>query len=220
MAGCADAADVSPGSPQPVNHNTQTATPTTAAAADRLSATGRGRWPQRTRVDIAGSALQPFGRRPERSSAHNGQPPDRKELLAHALSSIAAMASTRGLAVIAVDPAHTSRWASKYRWRHTLNCSSGHCCSSHHAAAVVIARRGLGLGARRKACERSIKRCDCPTKPTPSGVGVGGAKTRTAQTAGRGCVSAPLKTRRQPRTQRSATPFGAPLRAPPVPRHR
>ena len=150
-------------------------------------------------------------------------------------ATIAAMASIRGLVVIAVDPAYTSRWASKYRWHHTLNCSSGHRCSSHHGAAVVIARRGLGLGARRKAYERSIKRCDCPTKPTPptSGVG-GGAKTRTTQTADRGCVSAPLKTRRQPRlgrkttrrlkgssrTQRSATPFGATLRAPPVPRHR
>ena len=136
-------------------------------------------------------------------------------------ATIAAMASTRDLAVIAVDPAYTSRWARKYRWQHTLNCSSGHRCSSHHAAAAVIARRGLGLGARRKANERSIKRCDCPTKPTPPGVGVGGAKT------------APRKTRRQPRqgqkttrrpkgpshTQRSATPFGATLRAPPAPQH-
>ena len=151
-------------------------------------------------------------------------------------ATIAAMASTRGLAVIAVDPAYTSRWAGKYRWHHTLNCSSDHRCSSHHGAAVVIARRGLGLGARRKAYERSIKRCDCPAKPTPptNGGGVGAAKTRTTQTAGRGCVSAPLKTRRQPRmgrkttrrpkgssrTQRSATPFGATLRAPPVPQHR
>ena len=117
-------------------------------------------------------------------------------------ATIAAMAYTRNLAVIAVDPAYTSRWASKYRWQHTLNCSSDHRCSSHHAAAVVIARRGLGLGARRKAYERSIKRCDCPTKPTPptKGVGVGAAKTRTTQTAGRGCVTAPRKTRRQPRT--------------------
>ena len=151
-------------------------------------------------------------------------------------TTIAAMASTRGLAVIAVDPAYTSRWASKYRWQHTLNCSSEHRCSSHHAAAAVIARRGLGLGARRKAYERSIKRCDCPAKPTPptNGVGVGAAKARTTQPADRGCVTAPLKTRRQPRmgrkttrrlkgpgrTQRSATPFGAPLRAPPVPQHR
>ena len=149
-------------------------------------------------------------------------------------ATIVAMAHTRGLAVIAVDPAHTSRWASKYRWRHTLDCSSGHRCSSHHGAAVVIARRGLGSGARRKAYERSIKRCDRPTKPTPPGVGVGGAKTRTTQPADRGCVTAPRKTRRQPRmgrkttrrlngtgrTQRSATPFGAPLRAPPVPQHR
>ena len=107
-------------------------------------------------------------------------------------ATIAAMASTRGLAVIAVDPAYTSRWARKYRWQHTLNCSSEHRCSSHHGAAVVIARRGLGLGARRKAYERSIKRCDCPAKPTPPGVGVGGAKARTTQTAGRGCVTCTL----------------------------
>ena len=32
-------------------------------------------------------------------------------------ATIAAMSSIRGLAVIAVDPAYTSRWASKYRWR-------------------------------------------------------------------------------------------------------
>ena len=111
-------------------------------------------------------------------------------------ATLTAMAPNRGLAVIAVDAAHTSRWARQHRWQHTLNCSSGHCCSSHHAAAAVIARRGLGLGARPKADERSIQRCDCPSTPS----GVGRAKARTTQPRGRGCgcVTAPPKTRRQP----------------------
>ena len=157
-----------------------------------------------------------------------------------------------GLAALRTQPTlggGSQRWldrrAGRRRARQPLRCSqislAAHSELFERASlrqpsccCVVIARRGLGLGARRKAYERSIKRCDCPAKPTPPGVGVGGAKTRTTQPADRGCVTAPLKTRRQPRmgrkttrrlkgpsrTQRSATPFGAPLRAPPVPRHR
>jgi IS605 OrfB family transposase len=59
------------------------------------------------------------------------------------------MAYNVGIAVIAVDPAYTSRWAAQH-WlapmqRHHPDLTG------HHAAALVIGRRGLGLRARRRA---------------------------------------------------------------------
>ena len=59
------------------------------------------------------------------------------------------MARNAGMAVIAVDPAYTSRWAAQHwlapmRQRHPR-------LTGHHAAAFVIGRRGLGLRARRRA---------------------------------------------------------------------
>jgi hypothetical protein len=59
------------------------------------------------------------------------------------------MACNAGMAVIAVDPACTSRWAAQHwlapmRQRHPR-------LTGHHAAAFVIGRRGLGLRARRRA---------------------------------------------------------------------
>lgn len=57
------------------------------------------------------------------------------------------MACNAGVAVIAVDPAYTSRWGAQH-WlalmRHHHPTLTG-----HHAAALVIGRRGLGLRARR-----------------------------------------------------------------------
>jgi hypothetical protein len=60
------------------------------------------------------------------------------------------MAANHGLWVIAVDPAWTSVWGRRY-WQAPLNQSTKRSVtvSSHHAAAVVIGRRRLGLGARR-----------------------------------------------------------------------
>jgi hypothetical protein len=59
------------------------------------------------------------------------------------------MTRNTGLAVVAVDPAYTSRWGAEH-WlvpmrEHYPNTSG------HHAAAVVIGRRALGHRARRKA---------------------------------------------------------------------
>jgi IS605 OrfB family transposase len=62
------------------------------------------------------------------------------------------MATNRGLAVVAVDPAYTSRWGAQY-WLGALQQISP-VASGHHAAALVIARRGLGQRARRR------ERCD------------------------------------------------------------
>jgi IS605 OrfB family transposase len=59
------------------------------------------------------------------------------------------MAGNTGMAVIAVDPAYTSRWAAQ----HWLPAMQQHHpkLTGHHAAAFVIGRRGLGLRARRRA---------------------------------------------------------------------
>jgi hypothetical protein len=61
------------------------------------------------------------------------------------------MATNAGLWVVAVDPAWTSVWGGRY-WQTPLNQSTRDsvAVSRHHAAAVVIARRGHGLGARRR----------------------------------------------------------------------
>jgi len=61
------------------------------------------------------------------------------------------MAANHGLWVIAVDPAWTSVWGRRY-WQTPLNQSTKRSVtvSGHHAAAVVIGRRGLGFGARRR----------------------------------------------------------------------
>jgi hypothetical protein len=59
------------------------------------------------------------------------------------------MANNTGLAVIAVDPAYTSRWAAQH-WLAPLRQLHPQ-LTGHHAAALVIGRRGLGLRARRRA---------------------------------------------------------------------
>jgi biotin carboxylase len=62
------------------------------------------------------------------------------------------MATNNGVAVIAVDPAYTSRWGAEH-WLDALEQISPE-ASGHHAAALVIGRRGLGHRARRR------ERCD------------------------------------------------------------
>lgn len=64
------------------------------------------------------------------------------------------MAANAGLWVVAVDPGWTSKWGQHY-WQAPLSRESTRTRSSvtvtrHHAAAVVIGRRGLGHGARRR----------------------------------------------------------------------
>jgi hypothetical protein len=64
------------------------------------------------------------------------------------------MAHNRGLAVVSVDPAYTSRWGAQH-WQAPLTVShtkttSADQPSRHHAAAVVIARRSQGHSAKRR----------------------------------------------------------------------
>ncbi len=61
------------------------------------------------------------------------------------------MAAGRGIAVIGVDPAYTSRWGNQH-WRKPLQqqTSDPATVTAHHGAAAAIGRRGLGLAIRRR----------------------------------------------------------------------
>jgi len=56
------------------------------------------------------------------------------------------MASRRGIAVIGVDAAYTSRWGAQH-WHKPLQqqTSDPAAVTRHHGAAAAIGRRGLGL---------------------------------------------------------------------------
>jgi len=54
------------------------------------------------------------------------------------------MAANVGLAVIAVNPAYTSRWGREHWLAPLQEQASPVPASGHHAAAVVIGRRALG----------------------------------------------------------------------------
>ncbi|WP_330297191.1 hypothetical protein [Streptomyces sp. NBC_00503] len=63
---------------------------------------------------------------------------------------LSGMAHHSGLAVIAVDPAYTSRWGAQH-WKQPLQQQSKTTIvTGHHAAAVAIGRRALGHGTRRR----------------------------------------------------------------------
>jgi IS605 OrfB family transposase len=71
------------------------------------------------------------------------------------------MTANAGLAVVAVDPAYTSRWGAEH-WLAPLRQDHAE-LSGHHAAAVVIGRRALGHRARRR---------EGTTRPRPEDRGV------------------------------------------------
>jgi IS605 OrfB family transposase len=77
------------------------------------------------------------------------------------------MAARRGLAVIGVDPAYTSKWGNQH-WRKPLQqqTSDPSTVTAHHGAAAAIGRRGLGLAIRRRpAGPRNGQRTAVGTPP-------------------------------------------------------
>jgi IS605 OrfB family transposase len=104
---------------------------------------------------------------------------------------LTAMATRRGIAVIGVDPAYTSKWGDQH-WRKPLQQKTSDPVTRHHGAAAAIGRRGLGKPIRRR-----------PAGP------------RTQQRMGAGTPPArPVKT---PRTQGGAHRSGSPPRPTGVP---
>ncbi len=75
------------------------------------------------------------------------------------------IAARRGIAVIGVDAAYTSRWGAQH-WRKPLQQQTSEPVTRHHAAAAAIGRRGLGLAIRRRpAGPRSGQRTAVSTQP-------------------------------------------------------
>jgi hypothetical protein len=115
------------------------------------------------------------------------------------------MAANADLWVVAVDPAWTSKWGERY-WQAPLieSTKTSVTVSRHHAAAVVIGRRGLGFGARRRPGvtrpHRRMRKGELPTRLGGQAVGRHGPgpppggqlaaaqprKTRTAERTGSG----------------------------------
>ncbi|MGI5165144.1 IS200/IS605 family accessory protein TnpB-related protein [Spirillospora sp. CA-253888] len=93
---------------------------------------------------------------------------------------LAGMAWHAGLAVIAVDPAYTSRWGVRH-WlgplseRNDQQSAGTATVSRHHAAAVVIGRRSQGLKARRRPGVTGPDR-----SPHQGGIGTRRATVRNA----------------------------------------
>jgi hypothetical protein len=79
---------------------------------------------------------------------------------------LTAMATHRGIAVIRVDAAYTSRWGAQH-WARPLQQQTSEPVTRHHAAAAAIGRRGLGLAIRRRtAGPRTGQRTGAGTPPT------------------------------------------------------
>jgi IS605 OrfB family transposase len=75
------------------------------------------------------------------------------------------MAARRGIAIIGVDPAYTSRWGAQH-WRKPLQQQTSDPVTRHHTAAAAIGRRGLGLAIRRRpAGPRTRQRTRVGTPP-------------------------------------------------------
>jgi IS605 OrfB family transposase len=114
----------------------------TDARATGRDTLGRGRRGKRLRRTIAGIPTRRFRDR------------------------LIGMAARRGIAVIGVDPAYTSKWGSQH-WRKPLQQQTSDPVSGHHGAAVAIGRRGLGMAIRRRpAGPRNGQRTAPGTPPT------------------------------------------------------
>jgi IS605 OrfB family transposase len=80
-------------------------------------------------------------------------------------SRLTSMAARRGIAVIGVDPAYTSKWGAQH-WATPLQQQTSDPVTRHHAAAAAIGRRGLGLAIRRRpAGPRNGQRTATGTPP-------------------------------------------------------
>jgi hypothetical protein len=102
---------------------------------------GRGRHAKRLRRTVAGIPTSRFRNR------------------------LAGMAARRGVAVIGVDAAYTSKWGAQH-WCTPLQQQTSDPVTRHHAASVAIGRRGLGLAIRRRpAGPRNGQRTAAGTPP-------------------------------------------------------
>jgi IS605 OrfB family transposase len=94
------------------------------------------------------------------------------------------MTANAGLAVIAVDPAYTSRWGTQH-WLPALR-EHHPGLTGHHAASLVIGRRALGHRARRRVSapaggQRTAQRTTAPRAPVAGQANRNGGTCRDAR---------------------------------------
>ncbi|WP_262403464.1 transposase [Actinomadura sp. CNU-125] len=71
---------------------------------------------------------------------------------------LSSMAAEHGLAIVAVDPAYTSRWGAEH-WRKPM-CTPARKVSRHDAASIAVGRRALGHPIRRRTAPPPAHRSD------------------------------------------------------------
>jgi hypothetical protein len=121
---------------------------------------------------------------------------------------LVSMAANRGLPIIVVDPAYTSKWGARH-WRTPLQQTTDSTVTRHHGAAVAIGRRAGGFRIRRREDGPRTRQRTGAGQPSPR---PGTAPPGTAPSTGpaRRTVtnrSGPTGTRRRaaPRTVRGAS---------------
>jgi len=116
--------------------------------------------------------------------ARQGLPPPRRRAPTGKFRDrLVQMAANNGVAVIAVDPAYTSRWGAEHWLEHLGQISPE--ASGHHAAALVIGRRGLGHRARRRERCDSTRAVHRDERAADSVCQVTAARTPNRRTGGR-----------------------------------
>ncbi|MEO8815664.1 MAG: hypothetical protein ABI307_12710 [Mycobacterium sp.] len=111
------------------------------------------------------------------------------------------MAARRGIAIIGVDPAYTSKWGAQH-WVKPLQQQTSGPVTGHHGAATAIGRRGLGLAIRRR-----------PTGPrngqrTVAGTPPARPDHQTGHVGRRGSSGPPVRTRCAPVRRRTPAASG------------
>jgi len=103
---------------------------------------------------------------------------------------LTAMAARRGISVIGVDAAYTTKWGAQH-WHNPLQQQTSDPVTRHHGAAAAIGRRGLGLAIRRRpAGPRTGQRTAAGTPPVRPG------NQPNAATRGCGSSGPPARTPR------------------------
>lgn len=123
---------------------------------------------------------------------------------------LASMASAAGIAVIAVDPAYTSKWGAQH-WQKPLTTTTRK-TTRHDAAAVAIGRRAQGHPIRRRTAPPPQHRSDAVGHRTvqagPGAPGREGTRPRIPgprrRSVGAGCGAHAGNQNAQHRSGRSA----------------
>ena len=114
---------------------------------------------------------------------------------------LTSMSTRRGIAIIAVDAAYTSKWGAQH-WVKPLQQQTSDPVTRHHGAATAIGRRGLGLTIRRRpAGPRNGQRTLAGTPPARP-------EHRPNRVGRHGSSGPPLRTRCAPVHRRTPTASG------------